>query len=170
MDRMIGSFLASLALIFTGSGDARAQATTCNPSMTTNECAEAQLKAAAAILGQYKAEVARLETEISALKNTPKPQVGMIPCYKKFSTVGATNPLVVDFDLKMDCQDAMPKDGWTYTATLLGTTICGGYGEYIISADPKKPSIKFFFGVGPFCPSTGSEVWLHYIGFSPRAF
>jgi hypothetical protein len=170
MGRMIGPFLAGLALFLANSGDAHAQAPICNPNMTANECAEAQLKAAAAILGQYKAETARLEAEISTLKNTPKPQVGMIPCYKKFSTVGATNPLTVDFDLGTDCQGAMPKDGWTYTATLLGTTICGGFGEYVISPDPKKPSIKFFFGAGPFCPGANSEVWVHYIGFSPRAF
>jgi hypothetical protein len=172
MAKIMASLLGALGLLTAYSGEVHAQAPVCNLQMTANQCAEAQLKAAGEILGKYKAEIARLEAEINALKSAPKAQVGMLPCYKRFSTAGAIaggTQLQVDFDLAADCQGAKPIDGWTYTATLFGTTICGGFAEYTLSADPKKPSIKFF-GAKPFCAASDSEVWVHYIGFSPRAF
>src|SRR5262245_4754045 len=99
MARMLGPALAGLAL-FIINVDAHAEAPVCTPAMTPNQCVEAQLKAAADILGKYKAETARLEAEINALKNAPKAQVGMIPCHKTFTIPAApTNPLTVDFNL-----------------------------------------------------------------------
>jgi hypothetical protein len=143
----------------------------CAVAMTPAQCVEAQLKATSEILGSYKMEVARLEAQISGLKDEIKsvrdmlgPQVGFMPCYKKFQTTN--EPPLIEFQ-PADCQNVQPKKDWTYTAILFGTTLCGGIGNYEISPDPFKPNIRFF---GKPCAAKDSEVWVHYVGFNPRAF
>jgi hypothetical protein len=125
-----------------------------------------------ALINALQSRLHSLEDDVTAIKNMPTPQVGVMPCYKKFAT---TNPItntggtqiLVEF-APPDCQNVKPKQGWTYVPTLIGTTICGGFVEYLISPDPFKPNIHFYGR--PFCPGTDSEVWVNYIGFSPRAF
>ncbi len=128
---------------------------------TTLECA--QQAVSAALAAQAAAE--KMSSNFDQFTKTPPAQVGMLSCHKQFAVNGGTQIDVIF--TSADCQNVRPTQGWTYTASLIGTDICGGFTEYEISPDPFNPVIRFFGNFHSGCTSSATVQW---IGFSPRAF
>lgn len=122
----------------------------CNDKMPPMQCAEAQLSAIGQALGSYKAEIESLKTQM--------PQIGIMSCQTSF-TVSPNPPgkkIPVRFE-KTDCGGIdLPQKDWTYTATLVGTDICGGFSEYWIDLSRIYPTITFFEPATRFCDGTSS--------------
>jgi hypothetical protein len=146
----------ALAIAVFGEGNLKADPL-CTPGEEPLKCGEAQLKAAALMLGEYKAEIARLEGEIAALHKPTVPHV--ISCHKLF-TVYDPHQVEVDFTTS-DCQGDHPKPNWIYSGSLQGTDICGGFTEYHITSE----KIHFW---GNFNCNTQSNVWVDWIGFETK--
>jgi hypothetical protein len=148
-----------VALLGTGGLIALVSATAAQSSCTTTlDCAQ-----------QAVAAAAQTEAAINKMQAT---QVGVMSCNKTFNTAGGEPQLKVDFS-QADCQNASPKkgNGWTYVPVLSGTTICGGFAEYVISPDPSNPYIQFFSNsASGFCKGVGAQVSVNWIGFNPSAF
>lgn len=90
----------------------------------------------------------------------------LIHCHQTFHTIQQNNgkiPQKITFKPSRDCDPGKfyPKE-WRRTASLIGTTIAGGFSEYQIDTDPEQPSISFF---GPHQAADGSEASVDFIAF-----
>jgi hypothetical protein len=110
--------------------------------------------------GRLQTRMTESAADFDKFVKSPPTQVEFMRCTTSFLVPGGQQQVDVKFS-DGDCQGVHPLQGWTYSASLIGTDICGGFTEYRI--DPVNRSIHFW---GNFCNNTSSAT-VDFIGFRP---